>query len=334
MAVYTSIEKDSLSSLLTNYDIGNLKNFEGIVEGVENTNYKITTSKNMFILTIFEKRVNENELPFFIELQKHLSSKKIRCPEPVADKNDQFINKINDKNCVIMSFLKGKKIKQPTEEHCQQIGLELAKIHQNTKDFSLTRENNLHFSHWQDIFEKCKKSPYANNQISNSGFSHGQIKIYSDLFEPIQKELNYLKKRWPQGLPRGIIHADVFKDNVFFENDKLTGLIDFYFACNDYYAYELAICINDWCFNLAKTFQIKKYNSMLKGYRQFRELSEKEIENMPILLRGAAMRFLLTRLHDQLYLQKDALVKPKDPMDYYYILNTHQLVQNHGSGPS
>ena len=139
MAVYTSIEKDSLASLLTNYDIGDLKNFEGIVEGVENTNYKITTSKNIFILTIFEKRVNENELPFFIELQKHLSNKKIRCPEPIADKNNQFINKINNKNCVIMSFLEWKKIEQPTEEHCKQIGLELAKIHQNTKDFRCGR---------------------------------------------------------------------------------------------------------------------------------------------------------------------------------------------------
>ena len=335
MAVYTPIEKNSLVSLLNNYDIGDLKSFEGILEGVENTNYKITTSKKKFILTIFEKRVNENELPFFIELQKHLFNKKIRCPKPIADNNNQFINKINNKNYVIMSFLEGKKIEKPTEEHFQQVGLELAKIHQNTKDFSLKRKNSLHFSLWQNILDKCKKSSSARNKISLPGYNfREQIKIYSDFFAPIQKELLYLKRWWPHDLPRGIIHADIFKDNVFFDNGKLTGLIDFYFACNDFYAYELAICINDWCFNStdlrnnARTFEMKKYHSILKGYQQLRELTTKEIENMPVLLRGAAMRFLLTRLHDQLYHPKNALVEPKDPLDFLYILNKHQLIQN------
>ena len=143
--------------------------------------------------------------------------------------------------------------------------------------------------------------------------------------------MEYLKKNWPSNLPRGIIHADVFKDNVFFINDKLTGLIDFYFACNDFYAYEIAICINDWCFNNKNNFEIKKYNSILSGYQFLRKLSKEEVSNLPVLLRGAAIRFLLTRLHDLLYHPKDALVEPKDPMEYFHILSVHQTFQSQNS---
>tara|TARA_B100000965_G_scaffold404687_1_gene436226 strand:+ start:7065 stop:8078 length:1014 start_codon:yes stop_codon:yes gene_type:complete len=328
MAVYTKINKESLSNLLNNYEIGSLIDFQGIIEGVENTNYKITTLKNSYILTIFEKRVDEKDLPFFIELQNHLSNKKIRCPEPIVDKNNNFIQKIDNKKCVIMSFLEGKKIEEPTNEHCEQIGFELAKIHKNTQDFKLTRKNNLCFSKWLEIFNKCKQSSLISNKIFSKKYNHKKIKNYNDLFNPIEIELKFLKKNWPADLPKGIIHADVFKDNVFFDNNKLTGLIDFYFACNDFYAYELAICINDWCFNKDTIFEIDRYKSIINGYEKVRKLEVTEIKNMPILLRGSAMRFILTRLHDQLYHPKDALVEPKDPLEYFYFLETHQNIQN------
>jgi len=325
MAVYTHIDKNLLLSLLNNYNIGNLKSFEGIIEGVENTNYKIITNKNKFILTIFEKRVNGDELPFFIELQNHLSSKNIRCPMPISDKNNNFINNLKGKKCVIMSFLEGKKIDKPDNMHCLQVGSELAKIHNNTKDFKLERKNTLSFLNWKKILLKCKESKKINKKIP--GEEHDKIKIFLDYFETIEQELEYLDNRWPQNLPKGVIHADAFKDNVFFNNDKLTGLIDFYFACNDYYAYEIAICANDWCFDNSNNFQLERYNSILEGYQSLRRLEDDEINYMPILLRGAALRFLLTRLHDQLYHQDDALVTPKNPLEYFHILQMHKKIQ-------
>ena len=168
MAVYTSINKKELEKFLDSYDIGDLINFEGIIEGVENTNYKIITSKNTFILTIFEKRVEEKDIPFFINLQKHLHNKDIRCPKPIEDKKNNFINKIKNKNCLIMSFLKGVMIKTPSESHCEQLGFELAKMHENTKDFDLKRNNSLHYLNFQEIFEKCKKSNAINTEIAKS----------------------------------------------------------------------------------------------------------------------------------------------------------------------
>ena len=308
MAVYTSVTKKNLSLFLENYDIGALKDFEGILEGVENTNYKITTSQGVYILTIFEKRVLESELPFFIKLQNYLFDKNIKCPHPIKDRKGESINTLEKKPCVIMSFLSGKKINNPTANHCYQVGEQLANIHQHTKNFSLTRQNNLHQKFWRNIFEKCQNN---NNQ-------------YNGVLETIEKELQYFEKYWPNDLPKGVIHGDVFKDNVFFVNGSLSGFIDFYFACNDFYAYELAICINAWCFDKNTTFNQAKYKSILLGYETLRTLSPKEFDKLPILLRGATMRILLTRLHDKLHHQKEAYVTPKDPMEYLSILKFHQ----------
>jgi len=309
MAVYTSINKETLTSFLDSYDIGLLENFEGILEGVENTNYKIKTSCDLYILTIFEKRINKHELPFFIELQNHLSNKNIKCPHPIADRSGQFINTIRNKPCVIMSFLSGKKIDNPNAHHCYQVGEQLANMHQHTEDFTLIRDNNLHQSHWRNIFEKCQES--QDNQ-------------YNELFDSIKKELQYLDKNWPTDLPKGVIHADVFQDNVFFIKNTLSGLIDFYFACNDFYAYELAISINAWCFDNKGIFDQGKCEAILKGYQKIRTLSNKELDNLTILLRGASMRILLTRLHDQLFHSSEAYVTPKDPMEYFAILKYFQ----------
>ena len=309
MAVYTYITKEILLLFLKDYNIGNLESFENILEGVENTNYKIITSQNTFVLTIFEKRVNKQELPFFIKLQKHLSKKNIKCPNPIANKQGQYIQIIQNKPCVIMSFLDGEKINNVIPHHCYQVGELLANIHKLTNDFNAIRENNLHQTKWMDIFNKCKQAKDYR---------------YNDLFEPIERELIYLKENWPKNLPKGIIHADVFQDNVFFINDSLSGLIDFYFSCNDFYAYELAIGINAWCFDEKVNFDQSKYTSMIKGYELIRNLSSKELIKLPILLRGAAMRFLLTRLHDKLYHQTKSYVTPKNPNEYFSILKFHQ----------
>ena len=309
MAVYTKITKDLLISFMKNYDLGEIKDFQGIEEGVENTNYKIISSKKIYILTIFEKRVNEDDLPFFINLLNHLSIKKIKCPKPIADNKGDYINRILNKPCVIMSFLSGQKIQLTKANHCFQVGNNLAKIHKATLDFNLNRKNNLNQQNWKALFEKCKK--IKDNK-------------YIEIFEEIEKSLIYLDKNWPNKLPKGIIHADVFRDNVFFINDKLTGVIDFYFACNDFYAYELAICINAWCFDQKINFSIKKFTSIIEGYQSLRKTTSQEIEFLPILLQGAAMRFLLTRLHDQLYHPAEAFVNPKDPLEYFEILKFHQ----------
>ena len=309
MAVYTPITKEKLSSFLENYNIGSLENFKGVLEGVENTNYKIITSQDTFILTIFEKRVKEQDLPFFIELQNHLSKKNIKCPSPIPNRNGQYINTIEDKTCVLMSFLEGKKINNATFIHCQQIGRLTAKIHLHSKDFTITRNNGLHQKHWRDIFKKCQNS--KDNQ-------------YDELYQIIEQELQYLDNNWPKNLPTGIIHGDIFPDNVFFIDNNVSGLIDFYFSCNDFFSYDLAITTNAWCFDKKKSFKKENFDSLLKGYQQHINMSNDEKIHFNTLSRGAAMRILVTRLHDQLYHPDGAMVVPKDPFEFFDILKWHQ----------
>ena len=233
MAVFTPIDKPTLESFLNNYEIGEIIDFEGILEGIDNTNFKILTAKNYYILTIFEKRVQQKDLPFFINLQNHLAKKKFLNPKPIRNKDGEYINQINNKPCVIMSFLNGSKITKASSNHCNQVGKQLAIMHQHTSDFEFSRQNGLKQKNWKNLFEKFK------NDNKNS---------YQYIFESIERELVFLDQNWPKKLPFGVIHADVFQDNVFFINDVFSGIIDFYFACNDYFAYDLAICINAWCF--------------------------------------------------------------------------------------
>ena len=309
MAVYTIINKQLLESFLENYGLGKLIGFEGIREGVENTNYKLTMSSGIYILTIFEKRINEKDLPFFIQLTKKLYEKKFLCPKPISNKKNIYINKIKNKSCVINTFLKGKQTNLVTINHCQQLGKQLALMHNNTFDLKLFRKNNLNYQWWRNLFEK---------------FRHNKNTEYKKIFEDINSEIDFLEENWPQELPSGIIHADVFKDNVFFINNSFSGIIDFYFACNDYYAYELAICINAWCFNNQYKIDTKKSITLLQSYQNFRKISEIEQKAFPILLRGAALRFLLTRLNDIIFHKKSDYVQPKNPMEYFHILNFHQ----------
>ena len=309
MAVYSPIKEIELIDFLKNYNIGSLKKFEGILEGIENTNYKITTNNGIYILTIFEKRVQDKDLPFFISLKNHLINKNFYCPKPILDKNNKSINNIKNKSCVLISYLKGSKVNQITKEYCNQVGEILSLFHKHTGDFIKNRENNMSYSQWKVIYSKCRKSTN---------------KEYGEVINVIEKELIYLKAKWPKNIPRGTIHADVFPDNVFFENKKFSGLIDFYFACQDFLSYDLALTINAWCFDHEDKIDFDKFSSIINGYQINRNLTNEEKNSLSILLRGAALRILLTRLHDKIYHSEGAFVEIKDPTEYLNKLKFHQ----------
>ena len=311
MAVYTKILKKNLEELISSYNIGNLTSFKGIEEGVENSNYRIKTSKGKYILTIFEKRVIKSELPFFIGLMNHLSKKRFKCPKPIKDRHGNYIRELKNKPCLIVSFIEGGWVKNINNNHCQQLGHYLAKLHIATKDFNLNRENNMGKNNWRRLYNNFKDK----NKTK-----------FNNIYKIIEKEIDTLNKRWPKQLSSGVIHADLFQDNFFFINDKFSGVIDFYFACNDFYVFELAICLNAWCFERDQSFNITKARSILKSYQKINPLNEEEKKYFPILSRGAALRFLLTRLNDLIYHNQKTLVKPKDPMEYLKILNFHQSI--------
>ena len=309
MAVFSKLEKFEIENFLKDYSIGNLISYEGILEGIENTNYKITTSNHDYILTIFEKRVNPSELPFFMELQKYLVTHGFDCPLPIENNNGSSINILKEKSAVIISFLDGKKLKSVLPSHCRQVGSMIARFTNITKSSKLIRKNSMNLDTWEHILLKCKRK---------------RNKFYYNYIETIEKELFFLKNNWPKNLPEAIIHGDLFIDNIFFKEDKISGVIDFYFSCNDYIAYEIALTINAWCFNTVDGFQQKNYLSLMDGFNEHATLNDDEVKALNILLRGAALRILITRLHDKMFHPKDALINPKDPKEYLDILEWHQ----------
>ena len=311
MAVYTKIKKDELEDFLKNYDIGNLIEYEEIAEGVENSNFKIITSQDTIILTIFEKRVSSNDLPFFIELMNYLDTKEYKCPKPIADIKGNYISYLKQKPCTIVSFIRGKWVKNIKNIHCQQLGKNLAKLHALTKDFKLKRENSMGYHTWDSLFKNFR--------------SEKNIQ-YKEIYKIISDELTFLSNNWPKNLPSGIIHADLFQDNVFFEDNSFTGIIDFYFACYDFYAYELAVTLNAWCFEKDQSFNTTKARLILAEYQKEKALSIEEKESFPILSRGAALRFLLTRLNDLIFHSPKHFVQPKDPHEYLEKLYFHQAI--------
>ena len=309
MAVFTKLEKNEIEDFLKDYSIGNLISFEGIVKGTENTNYKIITSKNKYILTILEKRVQPEDLPFFMDLQNELAAHGFNCPLPVKNNKKSIINKLKDKNAVIISFLQGENLTNVMPEHCYELGLKIAKFTNITKNLNLSRPNSVGYKTWVSIYENFKN-------INNES--------YQEYFQILSKELIFLKNNWPTNLPTAIIHADLFIDNILFIKNKISGIIDFYFSCNDFIAYELALTINAWCFNKDVTFNYKNYNSLMMGFENISSLNIEEKASMNVLLRGAAVRILVTRLHDKIFHPDDALVKLKDPKEYLNILKWHQ----------
>ena len=309
MAVFTKLEKNEIEDFLKDYSIGNLISFEGIIKGTENTNYKIITSKNKYILTILEKRVQPEDLPFFMDLQNELAAHGFDCPLPVKNNKKSIINKLKDKSAVIISFLQGENLTNVMPEHCYEVGLKIAKFTNITKNLNLSRPNSVGYKTWVSIYENCKN-------INNES--------YKEYFQILSKELIFLKNNWPTNLPTAIIHADLFIDNILFIKNKISGIIDFYFSCNDFIAYELALTINAWCFNKDVTFNYKNYNSLMMGFENISSLNIQEKASMNVLLRGAAVRILVTRLHDKIFHPDDALVKLKDPKEYLHILKWHQ----------
>ncbi len=313
MAVYTKLEHQEVRQFLEQYNINNLKDYKGITEGVENTNYLIKTSEQDYILTIYEKRVDKNDLPFFINLLSNLSENKFPCPKPIANKNNQKINKIKNKNAALVTFLSGQSKNKITSEECFEIGKITAQLHEITKKFNVSRKNNLSIESWQNIFEKTIKQ---------------KIDLDETIIKKTNNYLNFLKDNWPKNLPQGIIHADLFPDNIFFTSNKVSGIIDFYFACNDFFAYEIAICINSICFDNNSTFNMTKAKNLIDGYSSVRTLSEDEKKYLPILSMGAAMRFFLTRLYDFYHTDNKADVKIKDPFEYLKKIEFHSTIKN------
>ena len=312
MAVYTKLDKRDIEEILSSYSIGKLKSFKGIQEGIENTNYYLLVEEKKYILTIYEKRVNLEDLPFFSELMSGLNNKKYKCPVPIINNKNTTISDYKGKKLMIVSFLEGKAKQVLTPNDCKQVGIEVARMHEITKDFRIKRNNNLSITSWRNLFNSIK------NQCA---------KINKDLPNLIEANLIDVEKNWPKNLPSGIIHADLFNDNIFFKNGKFSGIIDFYFSCNDFYSFEIAICFNALCFDGQKSnlsFNVTKAKNFIDGYSKIRKLSKEEKENIKVLSQGAALRFLLTRVFDALNTVEGAIVKVKDPLEYLKRLEFHK----------
>jgi homoserine kinase type II len=311
MAVYTDVSADDLNEFLGRYEIGKLLAYKGIAEGVENSNFLVHTSAGNFILTLYEKRVAKDDLPFFLGLMEHLAARGLTCPQPVKNKQGGMLGEIAGRPAAIVTFLDGMWMRRPNAANCGAVGEALARLHLAGADFKMRRPNALGIESWRPLYEQAK----------GRGDS-----VRPGLCAEIDMELDALGKCWPRDLPDGVIHADLFPDNVFFLGDKLSGLIDFYFACTDTLAYDVAICLNAWCFEPDHSYNVTKGRALLKSYANVRPLAAEERAALPVLARGAAMRFLLTRLVDWLAVPEGALVKPKDPLEYFRKLRFHRSV--------
>ena len=310
MAVYTKINKSDISFINKKFDIEEIISFQGIKKGIENTNYLLKSKNKKFILTIFEKRVSNKEIPFFMKLMDKLNNSKINCPKPLKNNDGKYLIKLKNKTACIVSFLKGKDKNKLNLENCFEVGKIIAQMHLVTKNINLSRKNSMGIKNLDPLLKSIK---FRSNKFSN-------------LEKFLINNLKDIKKNWPKKLPNGIIHGDLFIDNIFFNKNKLSGIIDFYFAANDYFMYEIAICINALCFDKKKSkFEInkQKIRSLIKGYESIKKISLKEKKSLNILCRGAAIRYLLTRLYDYSNTPKTALIQIKDPNEYYQKLITH-----------
>ena len=313
MAVYTEVTDEDLVAFLAPYDLGPVLSLKGIAEGVENSNFLLHTGAGAFILTLYEKRVAEADLPFFLGLMDHLAARGLRCPQPVETRAGKALGILAGRPAAIVTFLEGLSLRRPARRHCEALGAALADFHRLGEGFALSRRNSLSLADWPALFEQARARADS---------------VSAGLTAFVDAELRFLQANWPEGLPRGIIHADLFPDNVLFLNDEVSGLIDFYFACADAYAYDLVICLNAWCFEPDGSYNMTKGRGLIESYRAHRPLSAAEIDALPILARGAALRFALTRLVDWLNVPPGALVRPKDPAEYVAKLRFHQLVES------
>jgi homoserine kinase type II len=313
MAVYTDITETELADFLTHYPVGTLLSYKGIAEGSENTNYLLHTSEGSFFLTLYEKRVDPADLPFFLGLMDHLARKGISCPLPVARHDGGVTGTIANRPAALITFLEGMWPRRPTAGHCRAVGRALAELHIAAADFPLRRKNALDFAGWRKLWAGSK---------ARAG------EVEPGLAAEVEADFAALAASWPTDLPSGVIHADLFPDNVFFLRERLSGLIDFYFACNDFFAYDVATCLNAWCFEKDCSFNVTKGAALLAGYRSARALTPAEIAALPVLARGSALRFLLTRLYDWLTVPDGALVQKRDPVEYIRRLRFHRAVSS------
>ncbi|MEO1397881.1 MAG: homoserine kinase [Pseudomonadota bacterium] len=298
MAVYTEVTDAALTAFLNDYDLGQVLSFKGIAGGVENTNYMLHTQEGQFILTLYEKRVAEADLPFFIGLMDHLAARGFPCPKPVRNRKGEALARLADRPAAVVTFLEGLDVKQPDVALCEEAGSAMARLHQAAEGFAIRRTNALAPRGWTALVEAGRA---------------GADGVEPGLESLITGELDAVVEAWPRDIPAGVIHADMFPDNVFFLDGKLSGVIDFYFACNDFLAYDIAVGLNAWCFDGDLNFVKKRSEAFLKGYQRHRPLSPDEHDALPVLCRGAALRFLLTRLYDWLNVPTGALVVPHDP---------------------
>jgi homoserine kinase type II len=316
MAVYTKISNKDIRLINSKFNIDEIKSFQGIRKGIENTNYLLKTKKEKFILTIFEKRVSNREIPFFMKLMDSLNQSKISCPKPLKDKNENYLIKLKNKNACVVSFLKGKDKQILNINNCYQVGIIISQMHSITKKLKFSRKNSMGVKNLNPLLKSIKFKSKKN----------------SNLEKFLTKNLSNIKKNWPLKLPSGIIHGDLFVDNIFFNKNKLSGVIDFYFAANDFFMYEIAICINALCFDKKNNkFKInkQKVKNLIKGYESVRKITIKEKKSLNILCRGAAIRYLLTRLYDYSNTPKTALIQIKDPNEYYQKLITHNNLSSY-----
>lgn len=301
MAVYTFVDETELRAFLTGYELGELLDHRGIAEGVENSNWRLDTTRGRFILTVYEQRVDAADLPFFLGLKRHLAQRGVPCPQPVENRRGEVLGRLVGKPATIVTFMVGDWPRSPGLDHCRQVGALLARLHQAGEGFALRRANALAPVGWHRLVDRC--APRADEVAPSLG-------------EEITVELSALEASWPCDLPTGVIHADLFPDNVLFDDGRLSGIIDFYFACDDILAYDLAICINAWGFVVPTALDPARTDALVTGYESVRSLAPAERAALPLLARGAAFRFLLTRLHDWLHRVDGALVEPKDPLEY------------------
>src|SRR6201997_745876 len=309
MAVYTDVADDELRAFAALYDIGEVLACKGIAEGVENSNFLLTTERGNFILTLYEKRVDPKDLPFFIALMEHLARHGVACPIPVRAQDGIALRELCGRPAAIVTFLAGMWPRRVQPFHCAALGRALATLHRAGATFGMTRRNDLSVAGWRRLYETCRCRA---------------TEVHPGLADELGAELGLLEAEWPRELPAGVIHADLFPDNVFFRDRDVSGLIDFYFACTDFLAYDLAICLNAWCFEADGSLNVTKARLLLESYRRARPLSPAELAALPLLARGSALRFLLTRLFDWLNQPAGALVRRKDPLEYLRKLRFHR----------
>jgi homoserine kinase type II len=309
VAVYTDINDAELESFLAEFDLGRLSSFKGIAEGVSNSNFLLETDRARFILTLYEHRAREEDLPYFLELMHWLGDHGYPAPSPQADRQGRTLKRLAGRPAALVSFLSGVSVKRPSVGHCREAGEALARLHLAAEGFPLFRENTLGQPHWAEMFDGCRGAA-------------GELRAGLD--EEIAADLDALRSGWPEGLPQGVIHADFFPDNVFFLSGRFAAAIDFYFAANDALAYDIAVCLNAWCFEADDSFNATKAGALVAGYQKARPLSRAEADALPLLARGAAMRFFLTRMIDWVSTPPGALVKPHDPLVYAKRLDFHR----------